>query len=585
MIPEYLKQFPIPASQLPARLRSLLEPMGGNPQLQVAVTTRYDVDQYGPDREHVQMVMAVVPVAELGALTVLSEAADGVVSYSTPYAAELGELSEFKPSVSGHDYIVASWGDASFYNYSLAEKVWMALGLSARCLGGDQQKLIYDDLSRPEFAVAEGELSTEHHFSPKRNVHWTMSNAYLRRYLWMRGAYGVRVFFYEAMLPDSPDLRVLMAGKTQVLLEPEGSWYKLDIREHDGGLLIQLWATVVAVSPDLCPEEKADGLVWPDVTGAMTRDRANALVEIMPVYLDDTFLERYEQSGLFDSRPVNVYGLWHCSPSYRGQWGFSECVRVGRNLIKVPMRELYKPKPDREILHAYAHVLDPARVAAIDQDEEHIVSKTQRLVDQLLDLGDQLVALSAIVGMPRDPVEIVGFSRKELRSNGWLNYPELSRLAQVAPLAMTEQAFLSRCKSLHELWQRIPNGFLRSLTERAGHSRSAIKELQSLRLLQAVSNIVERLNADGEQTDAYGAEAEQADLTARNVALAPLFINNDLRIADAHGAGGVLRCLEALGFDAAGLNQGYGRALDHVFDRVIGAFSHLNMELAKLLER
>lgn len=585
MIPEYVKKFPIPAAQLPARLRSLLEPVGGNPQLQVDVTTRYDVDQYGPDREHVQMVMAVVPVAELGALTVLSEAADGVVSYSTPYVAEQGELSQFKPSVSGHDYIVASWGDASFYNYSLAEKVWMALGLSARCLGGDQQKLIYDDLSRPEFAVAEGELSTEYYFSPKRNVHWTMSNAYLRRYLWMRGAYGVRVFFYEAMLPDSPDLRALMAGKTQVLLEPEGSWYKLDIREHDRGLLIQLWATVVAVSPELCPDEKADGLVWPGVTGAMTHDRANALAEIMPVYLDDTFLERYEQSSLFDSRPVNVYGRWHCSPSYRGQWGFSECVRVGRNLIKVPMRELYKPKPDREILHAYAHVLDPAQVAALDQGEEHIVSKTQRLVDQLLDLGDQLGALSTIVGMPRDLIEIVGFSRKELRSNGWLNYPELSRLAQVAPLAMTEQAFLSRCKSLHELWQRIPNGFLRSLIERAGHSRPAIKELQSLRLLQAVSNIVERLNADGEQVDAYGAEVEQADLTARNVALAPLFINNDLRIADAHETGGVLRRLEALGFDAAGLNQGYGRALDHVFDRVIGAFSHLNMELAKLLER
>lgn len=585
MIPEYLDQFPIQAAQLPARLRGLLEPIGDNPRLRVDVTTRYDVDQYGPDREHVQMVMAVVPTAELGALGVLREAADGVVSYSTPYVGAQADLSQFNPSVSGHEYIVASWGNGFFYSYNLAEKVWMALGLSARCLGGDQQQIIYDDLSRPEFGVAEGELSTEYHFSPKRNVAWTMSNEYLRRYLWMRGAFGVRVFFYEAMVPDGPELRALMAGKDHVLLEPEGSWYKLDIREHNGGLLIQLWATVVAVAPELCIEESADGLIWPGVTGAMTHDRANALVEIMPVYLDDTFLERYEQSGLFDTRPVNVYGRWHCSPSYGGQWGFSDCVRVGRNLIKVPMRELYKPKPDREILHAHAHVLDPAQVAEFDQNEEHIVSKTQRLTDQLLDLGDQLATLSATVGMPRDPTDIVGFSRKELRSNGWLNYPELSRLAQVAPLAMTEQAFLSRCKSLHELWQRIPNGFLRTLIERAGHSRSDIKQLGSLKLLQALSNIVARLNAEGEQVDAYGADAKQADLTARNAALAPLFANNDLRIADAHDTGGVLRSLEALGFDAAGLNQGYGRALDHVFDGVIGAFSHLNTELAQLLGR
>ena len=33
----------------------------------------------------------------------------------------------------------------------------------------------------------------------------------------------------------------------------------------------------------------------------------------------------------------------------------------------------------------------------------------------------------------------------DLREAGGLNYPELVRLAQVAPLSMTEQAFLSRC--------------------------------------------------------------------------------------------------------------------------------------------
>ena len=81
----------------------------------------------------------------------------------------------------------------------------------------------------------------------------------------------------------------------------------------------------------------------------MTHDRADALVETMPVYLDDQFLNRYEQNSHFDTTPVKIYGQWDCSPSYRGQWSFTDCVRVGRNLIKVPMRELYKPKPDREI--------------------------------------------------------------------------------------------------------------------------------------------------------------------------------------------------------------------------------------------
>ena len=586
MLIDYLNQFPIPATGLPLRLRSLLEPVDGDPQLRVEVASQYDVDQYGPDRESVHMVMALVPKPEL-ALGIQREAMHGVVSFSTPYVEEKGGLAEFTPSVSGLDYIVASWGDGSFYSYNLAEKVWMALGLSPRCLGGDLQQVIFDDLSLPEFRVVEGEISTEYHFSPKRNIRWTMSNEYLRRYLWMRGAYGVRVFFYEALFTDCPDLRVVMAGQAHTRLKPDGGWYELDIREHMGGLLIQVWASVVAIAPELSPEQNANGLVWPDVAGPMTHDRANALVEIMPVYLDDRFLERYEQSSFFDTTPAKVYGQWHCSPSYRGQWSFTYCVRVGRNLIKVPMRELYKPKPDREIKHAHAHVLYPAQVAEFNQGEEHIVSKTASFVEQLLDLGDQLAALSDAVGgaSPQAATEIVKLSRAELRANGWLNYPELSRLAQVAPLSMTEQAFLSRCKNIHELWQRIPNGFLRNLLVSAGHTRSDIKKLGSLKLLQALLNIVERLNAEGERADAFGAGAEPGDLTIQNDTLAILFVNNEFRIDDAHDAGSVLRGFEALRFDTATLHQGHGRALDHVFDGVINAFSHLNTELVELLNR
>lgn len=150
--------------------------------------------------------------------------------------------------------------------------------------------------------------------------------------------------------------------------------------------------------------------------------------------------------------------------------------------------------------------------------------------------------MSVNIGIERKPAgEIIAFSRVELRANGWIKYPGLSRLAQVALLARTEQAFLSRCKGIHELWQRIPNGFLRDLVEQAGHAHSDVKSLGSLKLIQALLNMLERLNCEGEQASAFGASPEPQDLTARNSALAPLFANNDLRIADAHDAGGVLR--------------------------------------------
>lgn len=336
--------------------------------------------------------------------------------------------------------------------------------------------------------------------------------------------------------------------------------------------------------PELCPEQTADGILWPGDPQPMTRARANALTEDYPVYLDDRFLQRYEQSAFYDSTPVNVWGHWYSSPSYRGQWSFTECRRIGRNLIQVPMRELYKPKPDREILHARKFATDPADLAHLDLGEEHVAAKVQRLLNVLLRLGDGLAALGAKVGLDKSALELTGFHRAEVAANGWLMYPVLSRLAQVTPLDMTQQAFLARCKSLHEVWQRIPDGYLKSLLQRAGCPRAAVKDLGSLKLLQALLNVVERLNTHEEASDALVSNQEPEGWSERNEAMAPLFLNYDLRIADAHEAmKESLDTLQSLGFDTANVNAGYGRAFDFVMDGVVNALEKVAGAIEKLM--
>lgn len=451
--------------------------------------------------------------------------------------------------------------------------------------GGKGQKLAYDDLSAPTFGVAEGEISTKYYYTSDRDVCWTMSNTYLRRYLWMRGAHGVRLFFYEKRFDELPELRALMNGETHVDIEPDGGWYKLDIREFDGGLLVQTWAVVAAATPDLCAEPNAEVLEWPGAPGPMTHDRANALIHGEPVFLDDRFLDPYEQNSLFETTPIRAGGRWHCSPSYQGQWSFTGCERVGRNLIRVSIRDLYKGVPDREIVHAHAHLVSPEKAAEFDPGEEHVAAKTARFVDALLDLGDNLAFLGGAAGAPKPAADIVKLSRAELSANQWRDYPELRRIAQTAPLDMTEQAFLSRCKSIHEFWQRIPNGFLKTLLERSGHQRDAVKELKSARLLQALTNTLERLNGDGERLDAFAGGADPTDIEQHNTSMGALFKLNDLRLADAHHAGKALAHLEDLGFDIARVNEGYGKALDHVFDRVIDAFHYINAQLDALIQR
>lgn len=583
---DYLAAFPIPTHALPPRLRGLLEPVGLSPSQVVEVAAMQESDPYGEQAEHLHLLMAVVPGMDDGPIEVLSEAGDGVVEFSVPTGDVRGCSTDFSPSISGYDYIVAAWGDSSFYTFNLAEKVWMTLGLTPRCVGNDQQRLVYDDLGLPEFGVAEGEVSSDYHWNLKRSVSWRMSNEYLRRYLWLRGARGVRAFYYSAQLQDVPEVRAIMGGEAHVSRRPaEGvAWYELDIREHEGGLLVQLWASVEAVMPELCPEQTAEGVLWPGDAEAMTHARANALVGVNPVYLHDRFLQKYEQSTFYDTTPTHIGGQWYCSPSYRGQWSFTECRRVGRNLIQVPMRELYKPKPDREVVHARSFAVDPADFAHADLNEEHVVAKVQRLLDVLLRLGDGLSALGATVGLNKSTVELTGFDRAEVVANGWMTYPTLSRLSQVAPLDMSQQMFLARCKSLHEVWQRVPNGYLKSLLEGAGCPRVAVRDLGSLKLLQALLNVIERLNAHEEASDAFVSGTEPEGWRDRSEAMAPLFLNNDLRIADAHET--VEQCLatlQRLGFDTANVNAGYGRALDFVMDGVIDALETVATAIGKLL--
>lgn len=585
---DYLAAFPIPAESLPPRLRGLLEPVGLSPSHFIEVATMHEADPHGDHAEHVHLIMAVVPSDHEFPIKVLSEAGHGVVEYSVPAGDESGCAAGFGPSVSGYDYVVAAWGDGSFYTFNLAEKVWMTLGLTPRCVGNDQQRLVYDDLKLPEFGVADGEVSGDYQWNLQRNISWRMSNEYLRRYLWLRGARGVRAFYYDAQLPDSPALRAVMNGETHVSLTPtEGvAWYELDIREHRRGLLLQVWASVEAVMPELCPERTAENIVWPGDAEPMSRARAAALREHEPVYLDDRFLEKYELSTFYDTTPVHMGAHWYCSPSYRGQWSFTECRRVGRNLIKVPMREMYKPKPEREIVHARSFAIDPADLAHFDLHEEHIVAQTQRLLEALLVLGDQLSKLGASVGLNKSSAELVGFDLSEIQANGWMDYPVLRRLAQVAPLNMPQQTFLSRCKSLHEVSQRIPDGYLKSLLIHAGCPRPAVNELRTLKLLQALLTIIEKLNVQEEASDAFRSAQEPEGWKDSNAAMAPLFLNNDLRIADAHEAmGDCLTTLRSLGFDTANVNDGYGRALDFVMDGVITALATVGNAIESLLSR
>jgi hypothetical protein len=219
-------------------------------------------------------------------------------------------------------------------------------------------------------------------------------------------------------------------------------------------------------------------------------------------------------------------------------------------------------------------------------NEEHIVSKVHRFLAQMLSLEENLSQLGVALGIEKPTVKLLWFSRSAVADDGWLNYPQVTKLAQVASLDMTQQSFLARCKSIHEIWQKLPDGFLKQILEAMGVPRKSIASLGTLKLLQCLLNVLEKFDENCETTDALKSKNEPDDWNAKNDDVAMLFVNYDLRIADAHDSvSKIVERLQDQGFDTATLHQGHGRALDFVLDGVINSFAAINRPLSRILAR
>lgn len=565
----WLDGFPIPTDALPTRFVDLVAPVGLAASDFVDIATHLEIDPHGQGAENLLMQTALVPESDLAKLGEIRARSDfSVVSQSTPDIGQRGECAQFQPSIGGYDYVVASWGSSSFFNFYLAEKVWMALGLSARTIGGDHQRIIFDDIRLPEFGVAEGEASNEYEWTSKRPVRWRLRNDYLRRYLWMRGMHGVRVFYYSCRLLARTDLLSLLDSHGYFEQTPEDGRYLLDLRRDADGLLMQVWGVAPVLAPELCPMLSANELVWPVLGGPMTEKRVRELRD-QEVVIRDSFLEKYEQDAVYGCS-VFAGGLgWSTSPRYRGQWAFTDCVRVGRDCIRVPLRKLYEGLPDREIIHAHTYAMGEAETAAIDATAKNVVDRTDRVVRELMNFGQALANLLNRTGIETSVEALVHLSPDRIRASQWEMYPEVRRLARVARLDMSQADFLSRCKSLNELLNRTPQGPLKRFLVQCGYPSAEVKELRAFRLWQAILNLVEEVNARGDTWEALEGLAKDVDCLARNPALSPIFHLNELRNGESHDSFSEVRfALEAMGFDTALLNGGYGIALDHVYDAI-----------------
>lgn len=580
---DYLSKLPLPAEQIPQGLKDLLfVEDNSNPQREVTVTHRYERNKYQDDYDYTHMIMAVVPEDDVANLSVLRESCEGVVTFSTQDCTEKGGAWGTDISISGYGYIVASWGSSLHYSFFLAEDVWMKLGLKPRLIGDDEQKVIFDEVSSPSYGVAQGDVSSEYYFKSNKDVKWTMRNDYLRKYLWMKGCVGVKVFFFEAYIERTKEVLELLSGSNHFRIELP--WIEFEIVDHTDRILLQAWGTVQSVQPELCFELDVNTLVWPGHKSPMTMSRATDYRSGEYVYVDDAFLTKYEKDKTYEAIPFFYGNHYHADPSYGGQWAFRDCVRVGRNLVKIPFYELYRGVPQKEVYHVFDYAKDQSLIDTNSLDDEHIVSKTFRFARELAELNENLVSLGRVLDVPLSSSDIFEYNRDELDDEGIRNYPVLQKLAHVASIDMQEQDFLARCKTINEIINKIKTGSLKKLSIAMGVKAKDIERLQTLKLLQGILNLTRIINEQNEEQSALRHANELANYNSSNHTLAALFINNDLRNAEAHEAvNKSIEHLSSLGFDSATLASGYSHALDFIFDQVIESLKNFNATLNEVL--
>lgn len=580
---DYISKIPLPVEQIPHGLKDLLfVEDNSNPQRDITVTHRYERNSYQDDYDYTHMIMAVVPEDDVTKLSVLRESSEGVVTYSTPNCTEKGGAWGIDISISGYGYIVASWGSNSHYSFYLAEDVWMKLGLKPRLIGDDEQKVIFDEVASPSYGVAQGDVSSEYYFKSNKDVKWTMRNEYLRKYLWMKGCVGVKVFFFEAYIERTKEVLGLLSGSNRFVLNLP--WIDFEIVDHGDRVILQAWGTVQSVQPELCVELDINTLVWPGHKAPMTTSRASDYRRNEYVYVDDAFLIKYEKDKTYETIPFFYNGHYQVNPSYGGQWAFRDCVRIGRNLVKIPFYELYRGVPEKEVYHVFDYAKDQNLIDVNSLNVEHIVSKTFRFARELANLNDNLVSLGSFLNTPLSSSDIFEYNNDELNAEGLRNYPVLQKLSHVASSDMQEQDFLARCKTINEIINKIKIGSLKKLSIAMGVAPKDVERLQALKLLQGILNFTDVILEQNEEQSALKHANELATFSSLNLKLAALFINNDLRNAEAHEAvDKSIGHLANLGFDSATLASGYSHALDFIFDKIIESLKIFNANLNKIL--
>jgi hypothetical protein len=425
-------------------------------------------------------------------------------------------------------------------------------GLSPRVL--PDLTIAWDDLSIPTFEVVRvSPLAVYEVPRFETTARIEILREYLEDYLLANKSVAIATQWEERYSIGDPAFDAVIDKTDGLSAELKGReiWLKRLEQIEDGDQYADTWCTRLVMKPDKA-RDSDQKLEWPDHHGSIVSSGIMGGFRVMEeAYVRDEVLIAYENRPEFDIHPETGSvgnGTW---------WAVGYCRRIGRDHIALELRKLYEGAQFFVIKHycEYAVKKNAVPVPTSDAEKLNIGVRAREVINGYLAYMKAIEEICDAAGLSATADEIGGLSESEINCKGWWTFPELGRLGNVAPLTMTYQQFLARCKDIFAIFEGLKSGPLRSLLRRFGIPKDQIKE-EGLKLSAFLCQLATIAKKDT-RLDFYK----------------PIFALNGLRLADAHilsvgDPKAQASNLKAFGIDPDKFKAGWGHALDQVYDAI-----------------
>ncbi len=443
-------------------------------------------------------------------------------------------------------------------------------GLSPRVL--PDLTIAWDDLSIPAFEVVRVSplaVYKSPEFSTAARVE--ILREYLEDYLLANECVALATQWEGRYSTGDPAFDSVVGKQEGLSAELKGREVWLKRVEHlkEGDQHSDTWYTRLVMKPGKALDSDQK-LEWPDHHGPIMGSGIMGGFGVMEeAYVRDEVLVAYENRPEFDIHPETGMvgnGTW---------WAVGYCRRVGRDHIALELRKLYEGAQFFVIKHycEYAVKKSSVPVPQSDAEKRNIGIRAREVINGYLTYMKAIEEICDAAGLSSTADEIGGLSESEINYKGWWTFPELGRLGNVAPLTMTYQQFLARCKDIFAVFEGLKSGPLRSLLRRLGIPKDQIKE-EGLKLSAFFCQLA--TIAKKEHWGLIG-DAEEVvknwDKDARLDFYRPIFALNGLRLADAHALSvgdptSQAPNLKVFDIEPDKFKTGWGLALDRVYDEI-----------------